>query len=130
MEAEAEAGGGGSLRMEMEAKAKAKFGNSMEAEAELKENFWTSLVFEPHWKRKQKLMITRSGDSAFASTALAHDSDEPVVVIIFLVADMQLYKRLCPSVCPSVGPLISPCGYSMKDEITGPTEKEACLTNC
>ena len=29
-----------------------------------------------------------------------------VFVLLFLIADTQLYKRLCPSVRPSVGPSV------------------------
>ena len=31
-----------------------------------------------------------------------------IIIFIFLVADTQLYKRLCPSVCPLVGRLVGP----------------------
>ena len=40
-------------------------------------------------------------------------------ILRFLVADTQLYKRLCPSIGPSVGPSVRPCQRVEKWETSG-----------
>ena len=54
----------------------------------------------------------------------------PLSFTVFLVADTQLYKRLCPSVCPSVRPSARPLVRHARVENAKNTHFRCCSWYC